>query len=115
VRVLLDHCVPVRLRRLLPSHDVKTAREMGWAEITNGELLYAAASEFDVVLTVDRKLKHEQNLTTLPIAVVVVAAGETRLSALLPFVPAIERVLSTITPGSLVEITHPERIPERGR
>jgi hypothetical protein len=88
---------------------------MGWEKLTNGELLYAAASEFEVVLTVDRKLKHEQNLTALPIAVVVVAAGDTRLSALIPFVPAIERALLAIIPRSLIEITHPERTPERGR
>jgi predicted nuclease of predicted toxin-antitoxin system len=116
VKVLLDHCVPKRFKRFLLEHDVKTAREMGWAELTNGQLLEAAASaEFDAVLTVDRKLKHEQNVATLPIAVIIIASGDTRLSGLLPFVAAIDRALSELPPRSFVEITHPERIPERGR
>ena len=85
-----------------------TAREMGWSELSNGKLLQAAADcGFDAVLTVDRKLKHEQNLTELPVGVVLIASVDIRLSALMPFVPAIERALSTLVPRSLIEITRP--------
>jgi hypothetical protein len=54
VRVLLDECLPRRLKRELVGHDVRTAPEMGWASKTNGELLALAAVEFDVFLTSDR-------------------------------------------------------------
>lgn len=47
MRVLLDECVPRRLKRELVGHDVKTAPEMGWASKKNGELLALAAVEFD--------------------------------------------------------------------
>lgn len=39
MRVLLDECLPKRLKRELVGHDVRTAPEMGWASKSNGELL----------------------------------------------------------------------------
>jgi hypothetical protein len=54
VRILLDECVDRRLAREIVGHDVKTVPELGWAALTNGELLARAAQEFDVFLTVDR-------------------------------------------------------------
>ena len=77
---------------------------MGWANLTNGRLL-EAAREFDVVVTVDRNIRHQQNPETLPVAVVVVAAGDSRLRALTPFLPELERVLSSPTPRSFTEIS----------
>ena len=56
MRVLLDECLPGRLKRELVGHDVKTAPEMGWASKSNGELLALAVSHFDVFVTADRNL-----------------------------------------------------------
>jgi hypothetical protein len=64
VRVLLDECVDWRLAREIVGHDVKTARQMGWATIKNGELLTLAANQFDVFVTVDRNLCFQQNLVS---------------------------------------------------
>jgi hypothetical protein len=64
VRVLLDECLPRRLKRDLVGHDVRTAPEMGWAGKSNGELLALAAGEFDAFLTVDRNLSYRQNVNT---------------------------------------------------
>ena len=87
---------------------------MGWTSLTNGKLLEAAAPEFDVVVTVDRNIRHQQNLETPPVAVVVVGAGDSRFRALMPFVPELERPLSRIAPRSFTEIKRPERTPEKG-
>ena len=72
MRVFLDECVDWRLARDIVGHDVKTARQMGWTTIKNGELLNLAAEHFDVFVTVDRNLSFQQNLIALPIAVVVI-------------------------------------------
>jgi hypothetical protein len=62
-----------RLARLPSGHQIETARQMGWEELENGELLAAAAAEpFDVLLTVDQNIESQQDLTSLPIAVVIV-------------------------------------------
>ena len=80
MRVLLDECLPRRLKRDLVGHDARTAPEMGWASKRNGELLRLAEREFDVFLTVDRKLQHQQNLPTFNIAIIVMAARTTPFS-----------------------------------
>ena len=104
MRLLLDESIPRRLRRALPSHSVKTAVEMGWSGVKNGALLSLAAAEFDVFITVDRSLPYQQNIATLPIAVVVLVAQSNELQALLPLVLQIEEALATLRPRSLIQI-----------
>jgi len=93
VRVLLDECVPQRLGRLLTGHDVTTAPRAGLAGIKNGELLRRAAGRFEVLLTVDRNLSFQQDVQSLPLAVVVMYAPSNRLEALRPLVPAMLALL----------------------
>jgi hypothetical protein len=69
VRILLDECVDWRLARDIAGHRVRTARQMGWRAVRNGELLSLASAEFDVFLTVDRNLAFQQNVAGLGIAV----------------------------------------------
>jgi hypothetical protein len=79
VKVLVDECVDWRLSRDIVGHEVKTARQMGWSTIRNGELLGLAAKEFDVFVTVDRNLSFQQNLPAFAIAVIVLRARTNRL------------------------------------
>ena len=74
MKVLLDECVDWRLSRAIAGHDVKTAKQMGWASVKNGELLALASERFDVFVTVDRNLSYQQNVQALPIAIVVLHA-----------------------------------------
>ena len=89
MKVLLDECVDWRLSRDIAGHEVKTARDMGWATIKNGELLALAAKEFAVFVTVDRNLSFQQNLPAFDIAVVVLRASSNRLADLQALVPAL--------------------------
>ena len=87
MRVLLDECVDWRLTREIAGHDVKTARQMGWTAIKNGELLTLAAEHFDVFVTVDRNLAFQQNVAAFSIAVFVLRARTNRLADLKSLVP----------------------------
>ena len=71
MRVLFDQGTPVPLRRALTGHTVSTAFEMGWAELSNGELLSAAESGFDALITTDQSLQYQQNLTGRRLAILV--------------------------------------------
>jgi uncharacterized protein DUF5615 len=104
MHLLLDESVPQRLRRSLPGHAIKTAVEMGWGGVKNGALLKLAASDFDAFITVDQNLRHQQNIATLPIAVVVLIAHSNELDALLPLVPQLREVLESLQPRSFAEI-----------
>jgi predicted nuclease of predicted toxin-antitoxin system len=100
VKVLLDECVDWRLARDIVGHDVKTARQMGWTSIKNGELLTLAAEHFDVFVTVDRNLSFQQNLTSFSVAVVVLQAKSNRLSDLRPLIPRVLAAIEHAVPGN---------------
>lgn len=93
MRVLLDECLPRRLKSSLSGHSARTVPEMGWASKRNGELLQLAEREFDIFLTVDRKLQHQQNLASFSIAVVVMVA---RTNSFLDLQPLMSRVLDCL-------------------
>ncbi len=87
MKVFVDECVDWRLARDIVGHEVKTARQMGWSTIENGELLALAEKEFDVFVTVDRNLSFQQHLPAFTIAVIVLRAVSNRLADLQPLVP----------------------------
>ena len=71
MRILFDQGTPVPLRFLLAEHDVSTTFELGWSRLGNGELLALAESEFDLLITTDRQLRHQQNLSGRRLAILV--------------------------------------------
>ena len=93
MRVLLDECLPRRLKRELVGHHARTVPEMGWASKRNGELLALAAAEFDVFLTVDRSLSYQQDVSAFDIAVVVLVAKSNSIDDLRPLAPQILEAL----------------------
>ena len=96
MRVLLDESVPRRLAAEFPeSFGARTVQQMGWAGCSNGELLRLAADHgFGVLVTVDQGFAYQQSVRRLPIPVVIMIAGRTRLQELLPLVPEVIAVLS---------------------
>lgn len=104
MRVLLDECVPRRLRQELVSHEVRTVVEMGWAGIKGGPLLRYARAEFDIFLTVDQGIQFQQNLSGLGLAVIVLAAKSNDIDDLRPLMPEVRRTLEDFTPGQIVKI-----------
>jgi predicted nuclease of predicted toxin-antitoxin system len=104
MRVLLDECVPRKLRRELSEHEVLTVTERGWSGIENGELLALAEAEFDIFLTVDQNLKYQQNLTSINIGLILLVARNNRLKTLLPLIPDVRSALESIKPGDFVRI-----------
>jgi Domain of unknown function (DUF5615) len=104
MRVFLDECVDWRLSRELVGHQVRTARDMGWTSIRNGELLALACNEFDIFVTVDRNLSFQQNLEIVTIAVIVLHARTNRLADLTPLVPKLLTAIDTARPGPVTVV-----------
>ncbi len=104
MKVLLDECVDRRLARELTAFDVRTVADLGWAGITNGELLSRAALEFDVFLTVDRNLPFQQHLPKYQIAVILVEAVSNRLSDLVKLAPQIVAVIPKAPGGTVTRV-----------
>lgn len=93
MRVLLDECLPRRLKRELVGHDARTAPEMGWASKRNGELLALAVGQFDAFLTADRNLSYQQDVSSFDIAIVVLVAGSNRFEDLRTLMPRVTETL----------------------
>ena len=105
MRILLDECVPRRLRREFQAHDVRTVVEMGWSGKQNGELLSLLTPQnFDVFITVDQNISYQQSLSAAGIAIIVLAAHTNRVADLLQLAPATRTALDKIRPGEFVEV-----------
>jgi len=78
---------------------------MGWSAKRNGELLrLMVAARFEVLLTGDQSITHQQNIPASGIAVVVMIAVSNKLLDLAPLMPSVNAALGIIKPGDLVEI-----------
>jgi predicted nuclease of predicted toxin-antitoxin system len=106
VRILFDQGVPVPLRKFLKDHDVATAHERGWSKLTNGELLdVAEQQDYDVLVTTDANLKHQQNLTIRRLGfVVLVSTSWPRIHATIDSV--VEKI-NAAAPGTYIEVEVP--------
>jgi predicted nuclease of predicted toxin-antitoxin system len=104
MRILLDESLPKELRSELPGHEVRTVQEMGWSNVKNGDLLARSVAQFDVFITADQNLQYQQNLSTLPVAIVVLVARSNRIQELRPLIPELLVSLSALRPRTLVRI-----------
>jgi predicted nuclease of predicted toxin-antitoxin system len=104
MRILLDESVPEQLADLLPGHVCSSVRREGWAGLKNGVLLATAASRSDVLLTADKNMEYQQNLATLPMAVLVMRARSNRISDLERVIPAVLAALATLGPKALTKV-----------
>ncbi len=104
MKVLLDECVPRKLSRELPEHEILTVTERGWSGIKNGKLLALAATEFEVFLTVDQNLKYQQNLKAVKIGIILLVGRNNRLKTLLPLMPEVREALENIKAGDFIRV-----------
>jgi hypothetical protein len=102
VHVLFDQGVPAPLRDHLPGHDVKTAFELGWSTLVNGELLTRAEERFDAIITTDHNLQQQQNLSGRRIAVLVLPT--TSWPRLQGMTRAIADAVGSLEPGQYLEL-----------
>jgi hypothetical protein len=104
-RVLLDESVPHDLAPALAMHETATVHGLGWAGLTNGALLRAARNAgYEVLVTVDRNLEHQQNIARSGLALIVIRAASTRVSDLLPAVPALVDLLPSVATGTVTHV-----------
>ena len=104
MKLLLDESLPQDLRLHLPDHEAVTVPFRGWASKRNGELLRLASPEFDVFITADQNLEHQQNIGQFDIAVVILMAPSNRLADLMPLLPKVLGLLASVRPGRIYRV-----------
>ena len=107
MRLLLDECLDARLRRDLPGHEVSTVQREGWAGLKNGRLLaqISASGRFDVFVTVDKNIPHQQNLRGIPFAIVVLRARSNRYEHIASLMAKLLARLPELTSDTLVTVS----------
>ena len=105
MKVLMDECLPRKLKRHLSDHNVSTVPEMGWAGIKNGALLRLMEPVFEAFITIDNNMQYQQNLGSLQIGIVVLVAPDNTLETLLPLTSHVSQALDSIQPGQIVRVS----------
>jgi len=111
MKILIDECLPAALRGTLTKmgHECETVRRAGYGAKKNGELLTLAEDRWEVLLTSDRRIKHQQNMTGRKVSILVLRAKSNRMQDLLPctspyfyFTRSNRRGRTTVTKTSLL-------------
>jgi hypothetical protein len=104
--ILFDHGTPGPLRPFLKGHTIQKAKDLGWDTLSNGELLKAAENRgFDLIVTTDKNIRHQQNLAKRAIAIVVL--GNPQWPILRPHVDRVVVAVNSARPGTYVEVEIP--------
>lgn len=102
MRILIDESLPSYLKQSLADHETVTVQDMGWTGIKNGDLLMRAENRFDVFLTADKNLRHQQNLIGRSFAVIVFPSN--KLSIVKSLTARLREELMSTKPGHVIEI-----------
>ena len=112
MRILLDENVDWRLKihfsEVSEESEVVTVAEAGWAGKKNGELLRLAEKEFDVFVTTDKGIPHQQNISRLELAVVLLRAKSNAYEDLAPLMEEAKIALEPADPGTVIRIPFEE-------
>jgi predicted nuclease of predicted toxin-antitoxin system len=105
MRILLDACIPKRLKREFAGHDVWTAREAGLNMVSDGQLLVAMTDKYDILITMDKCMQFQQRLEGGLFAVVLLRAKSNRLPDLLLLLPKLVDAISKARAGEVTEVS----------
>jgi predicted nuclease of predicted toxin-antitoxin system len=106
MKILIDECVPAGLASVLRErgYECDTVREAGYGSKKNGELLSLAEGNWDVFLTIDRNIKHQQNMSGRKIGILILRVKSNRLPDVLPYLSSCIEALKALPPGQILEV-----------
>jgi hypothetical protein len=106
MKILFDNGAPNTIARSLIGHEVTFARQIGWAELENGELIQRAEDAgYELLLSTDKNIRYQQNLTGRKIALIVLGNSQWPMVRL-----HLDRIIAAVnacTPGSYTEMEIP--------
>lgn len=106
LRVLIDESIPEQIEPRLVGLDASTVRRERLKGLRNGVLLRAAVDRgFEVILSADQSLRHQQNLGKIGIGAVVVVGVRNRMKDLEPLLPEIISAIGSVKVGEMIEVS----------
>lgn len=107
MRILLDECVDPRVKLLFGDLVAATVHEQGWDALEDGPLLTAAQGDFDVLVTIDNGIEHQQNLAKFQIGVVVVHVPKNQLAHYRVLQRELVSAVESVCPGQVIHVRMP--------
>ena len=104
MRILIDECVHVGGKGAFSGHAVKTVFEMGWRSSKDGPLLMFAQDQFDVFVTIDRNLEHQQNVAKLKMGIVIVRVPSNEIADYEPLFEKLKAAAESVRPGQVIYV-----------
>jgi hypothetical protein len=104
MQIVLDECIPRKLKAVFVGQDVKTVPEAGWAGQKNGELLLLLEGKCDFFVTVDANLLHQQPARARSFGIAVIVAPSNRLRDLEPIASRSLLLFSAENIGKVFEL-----------
>ncbi|MGA7731318.1 MAG: DUF5615 family PIN-like protein [Chloroflexia bacterium] len=104
MRILLGECLPRKLKNDIPGHDISTVTEIGWTSIRNGRLLSRAEDVFDVLLTVDRNMGYQQDISRYQLTLIVLLSPNNKRQTLRLLVPALLELPPMVERGKVYHL-----------
>lgn len=104
-RVILDECLPRKLKRIVGDNMVETAHEAGLAGLKNGALLEAIHDRYDVFVTVDKALRDQHNVSALSFGIVLIRVPSNAIEDLFPLATALRSAIAGVRAGNLIEVS----------
>jgi hypothetical protein len=104
-RILLDECCPSPLRHRLTGVEVFTTESLGWKGRRNGLLIASADGVYDILITADQGMRHQQNLTGRRLAIIELPFNSWR--KLEPMIDVIQGAVDSIAPGEYLRLSFP--------
>jgi len=105
LKALLDENMPKALIGLLaPEIEARTVQQMGWSGRKNGDLLSVASESFDVLITTDQGIPHQQNLTRYDIGIILLEARSNRIEDLVPLVEQVKAMPNSVASGTVIRV-----------
>ena len=90
--------------RDLPGHSVESVPLIGWAGLGNGDLLVRADGVFDVFVTMDGALIHQQKISHRRLGIVTMAARSNEIETLRPLLPELRQAVLKVKPGQVIRV-----------
>ena len=104
MRILIDECVDPRVKQLFADHEPATVHDKGWDALEDGPLLTSAQQQFDVLLTIDRSLEFQQNLSKFRLGVIVVHVPKNQMGHYRAIRKQLLRAVETVQPGEVIHV-----------
>lgn len=102
MKIIIDECVPSLVKKSWPDRNIVSVQDMGWAGVKNGRLLRLVSEQFDVFITSDKNFRHQQDLSSFTIEVLVLPSNQ--VPVIRELLPELEKALNEIKAGDLLEL-----------